>query len=85
MRGKEKTIRPNWCPHKDCKLLAQSQNLICVGKLQKPELHDKGINTHRLCLDTRETKHGIFDLQINQGDAWNLDRLLKLIIKQENP
>lgn len=72
-------IRPDWCNHKDCKMNIQSQNKMCVGKLSRPEKHDEGINTYRLCLDTRETGHGIFDLQLNWGDAWNLIRLLKTI------
>ena len=71
--------RPEWCPHKDCKFGTQSQGLICIGELPKPELHDKWFNTHRFCLNTSETGHGIFDLQINWGDAWNMIRILNTI------
>jgi hypothetical protein len=71
--------RPNWCPHSECIYKANSQNLMCVGQLSEPVLHDEVQNTHRLCIDTRETGHGIFDLQINWTDSWNLIRLLNLI------
>lgn len=72
--------RPKWCPHKDCKFLAQSQEKICVGELLKLEPHGLlGFNSHRFCLDTRETGHGVFDLMVNHGDCWNMIRLLKLI------
>ena len=76
--------KPDWCPHlldSQCILMAQSQNKACIGKLPHPEPHDNDFNDHRLCLDTRETGHGIFDLQINWTDSWNLIRLLKLIKK----
>jgi hypothetical protein len=74
--------RPKWCPHKIiCTCGAKSQELMCIGKLVKPEPHDNDFNTHRLCIDTRETGHGIFDLQINRTDAWNLTRLLTTLIK----
>lgn len=72
--------RPDWCPHKDCIFQTHSQSCMCVGKLQYPTKHDGGWNTHRLCLyvppDTKA-----FDIQLNQGDAWNMMRLLKLIKK----
>lgn len=71
--------KPKWCPHKDCKLLAHSQSMMCVGKLPKSESHNGGINTHRFCLDTRETGHEVFDLRVNHGDCWNMIRLLKLV------
>ena len=71
--------KPDWCPHEDCKFKVQSQSMMCVGELPSPEPHDNDFNTHRLCLDTRETGHGIFDLQLNRGDACNLIRLLKTI------
>ena len=73
--------QPEWCPHKDCILLAHSQSMMCIGKLPKLETHDGGINTHRFCLDTRETGHEIFDLRINRGDSWNMIRLLKLVLE----
>ena len=71
-----KEDRPDWCQHKECLFQIQSQNKMCLGKLNKPEPHDNDFNTHRLCIDTSETGHGIFDLQINWTDAWNLIRLL---------
>lgn len=71
--------RPDWCPHPDCILKAQSQDGMCVGKLLEPSPHNNDFNTHRLCMDTRETGHGIFGLQINWTDSWNLIRLLKLV------
>ncbi len=74
-----KTIKPDWCIHKKCKFLAQSQNKMCVGELPKLEPHGMVFNTHRFCLDTTETGHGIFDLQINWTDAWGMRRLLNLI------
>jgi hypothetical protein len=68
---------PDWCPHKDCKFIRQMQNAMCVGELPKPEPHGNDFNTHRLCLDTRETGHGIFDLQINHTDIYNLKLLFR--------
>ena len=76
--------RPKWCPHVDCIWKVQSQDLMCVGKLPKPETHGSDFNDHRLCIDTRETGHGIFDLQVNWGDCWDLIRLLNTI-KPEPP
>lgn len=75
--------KPDWCLHKDCRIKANSQQKACLGKLPKPEPHDNDFNTHRLCMDTRETGHGIFDLQINWTDSWNLIRLLKLVGTKE--
>jgi len=75
--------KPDWCPHELCIFMAQSQDKMCVGELSHFEPHGNDSNTNRLCLDTRETGHGIFDLQINWTDTWNLIRLLKLI-KEEN-
>lgn len=71
--------RPDWCPHVTCNFLCHSQNKVCIGLLPFKQEHDGDFNTHRLCLDTRETGHGIFDLQINWTDSWNLIRLLKLV------
>jgi hypothetical protein len=68
--------QPEWCPHNDCRFKIQSQDKMCIGKLPEPEPHDNDLNDHRLCLDTRETGHGIFDLQLNWTDAYNLIRLL---------
>lgn len=70
--------KPDWCPYKNCRFLKQSQDKICLGELPMPINHDGIENTHRFCLDTRETGHGIFDLQINKGDAWNMRRILTI-------
>jgi hypothetical protein len=70
---------PDWCKHTDCNCKASCQNLMCVGKLPKPIPHDKNLNTHRLCFDTRGTGHGIIDLQVNWTDCWNLRRILKFV------
>ena len=71
--------RPIWCPHPDCEFIRQTQDLIYSGKLFKPELHDTTPNTHRLCVNTQETNHGVFDLQVNDSDVdtfrWILDGL----------
>jgi len=72
-------VKPDWCPHKDCQVNIQSQNKMCVGKLPKPEPHDNDFNTHRICIDTRETGHGIFDLLVNRTDLWNLKRIIDKI------
>jgi hypothetical protein len=58
----------------------QGQGMICTGVLPEPAPHDEAFNTHRLCLDTRETGHGIFDLQINRTDAWYLKRFMDNIL-----
>lgn len=73
--------RPDWCPHPDCIWKVEAQDKMCVGKLPTPADHGehKAANTHRLCLDTRETGDGIFDLQLNWGDCWNLIRLLNMV------
>lgn len=44
---------------------------MCGGQLPTPADHGeaKGINTHRICIDTRETGHGIFDLQVGTHDV----------------
>lgn len=52
---------------------------MCCGKLPEKQPHGDGWNTHRMCLDTRETGHGIFDLQLNWGDVWNLKRVLDAV------
>ena len=67
--------RPEWCPNKDCEFSKQSQDMICRGKLPESIPHGDGFNTDRICLDTRETGHGIFDLQVNEGDLWNMIRI----------
>ena len=69
--------RPGWCPHKDCIFQKQSQGKMCLGELPAPISHDGIDNTHRYCMDTRETGHGIFDLQINRNDGWNMRRILE--------
>jgi len=68
--------RPMWCPHKDCKFKIHSQEKMCFGELSRKEPHDNDFNTNRLCIDTRETGHGIFDLQVNKTDLWNLKRII---------
>jgi hypothetical protein len=74
--GKVVRYRPDWCPYADCEFLLQFQNMMCVGRLPKPEPHLEGLNTHRFCLDERETEDGVHDLQLNRGDAWLMKRLL---------
>ena len=71
-----KQIRPKWCPHSDCNFKIHSQEAICGGGLTIPEKHDNDFNTHRICIDTRETGHGIFDLLVNKTDLWNLNRVI---------
>ncbi len=68
MSGPSLNVRPDWCPHQDCQFLRAGAGLICGGELPEPEEHNGGENTHRFCLDTRETGHGIFDLQVNGND-----------------
>lgn len=70
---------PEWCPHSDCKILRCLQGKMCIGELSVYVPHNDGFNTHRFCLDERETEHGIHDLQINKTDAWWISRLLKEI------
>ena len=60
--------RPDWCPHQDCVFQRSAAGMACGGELPKPEEHNGGINTDRICMDTRETGHGIFDLQVNDSD-----------------
>ncbi len=64
------TDRPTWCPHADCIILRSSMDSVCGGRLPAPADHGLalGVNTHRVCIDTRETGHGIFDLQVNDND-----------------
>lgn len=63
--------RPDWCPHPDCIFLrVAGQHGTCAGRLPRSEPHGAGRNTHRWCVDTRETGHGIFDLQVNTGDLY---------------
>ena len=78
-----KNVRPEWCPHLDCEHIISTQEMICKGKLLIPEPHDEDTNTHRLCIDTRETGHGIFDLKINKGDIWHLCRILQEVNPKE--
>ena len=68
--------RPQWCPHQECVYQQDIQGSMCKGKLLRPERHDNDFNTHRLCIDNRETGHGIFDLLINHTDAYLLRNLL---------
>ncbi len=71
--------RPSWCPHQECKFLVHYGFKMCCGQLRKPEPHDNDLNTHRFCLDTRETGHGIFDLQVNKGDSYWFKMLFETI------
>jgi len=72
--------RPEWCKHKDCITKRCLQEKMCVGELPEPVKHHNDFNTHRLCIDTRETGHGIFDLRINKSDAYGI-KLLTDIVK----
>ncbi len=81
--GNWKNKRPNWCPHQDCIFKMSSQNLICTGKLPKPESHGIDENTHRQCLDERGFNKGIHDLQINKTDAWIFKRHMDLVINDK--
>ena len=55
---------------------------MCVGELPKPETHDNDFNTHRICIDTRETGHGVFNLQINKSDAYGIRLLTDILINE---
>ena len=74
-----KKIRPEWCPHKDCEYLRQSQDKTCVGRLPKPVPHGKGSNTHRWCLEGAADDGGVFDLQIHTGDIFAFNVLFEKI------
>lgn len=63
--------RPEWCPHGDCQFVLNTQELACVGRLPKPIDHDGVPNDGRFCIKAGD----VFDLQVNQGDLWNLRRL----------
>lgn len=79
-----KNERPDWCPCPDCIFKMNSQNLICTGKLPKPEPHGDDENTHRFCLNEREFGKGIHDLQINRTDAWMFKRHMDIVMNDEN-
>lgn len=74
----DKDCKPDWCGHFDCQHIASSQNMICKGKLPQPVFHGCDFNIYRFCMDTRETGHGILDLQINKTDIWNICRILQI-------
>ena len=75
---------PEWCPHENsCIFKVLRQNKICGGHLPEPEAHDDDFNKKRLCIDTRETEHGIFDLQINHTDIYVLISVLNFIDKEQ--
>ena len=61
-------IRPDWCMRKECIFLKNGQAAICGGELPDPIDHDGILNTHRICIDTREDSGEIFDLQVNDND-----------------
>ena len=74
--------RPVWCPHPACKYVVSFQEKMCAGELTEPEPHGNDYNTHRMCIDTRETGHGIFDLQINSTDKYYFVRLFASMFKE---
>jgi len=67
--------RPEWCPHPTCQFVLNTQELACVGRLPEPVDHDGTPNDGRLCIFAG----GVFDLQVNRGDLWNLSRLFKAL------
>lgn len=69
--------RPDWCLHSDCEYVASAQAMICKGKLTKPMPHGESFNTHRFCLNTKETRQRVFDLQINKTDIYQICRILQ--------
>lgn len=73
--------RPDWCPHRDCGFLCSSQELVCVGRLPKPDPHGDLMNTHRMCIHgAKDDGEWTFDLKVHNGDAWNLRRMLNVIM-----
>jgi hypothetical protein len=79
---KRTDIRPEWCPHKRCKINRTFQNKMCIGILSKPIKHGKGYNNYRLCLRGVLPANAIFDLQINDTDIWWFKLLFNSV--QEN-
>ena len=69
---------PLTCDEAKCDHI-KDQDEMCIGKLPERIKHDEDWNTHRLCINTTETGHGIFDLQINWTDCWTLIRLLNRV------
>jgi hypothetical protein len=74
--------RPDWCPHKDCIFKRISQDLVCGGRLPKPQPHDPGgppANYYHFCLRDGLPGDDIFDLQVNDNDLqmfrWIFDAL----------
>jgi len=73
--------RPEWCPHTDCIFRAQTQDVCCVGLLPQPDPHDGDFNTHRLCLHgAKDDGEWTFDLKVNRSDAYNIKRMLEVIM-----
>ena len=72
-----KQERPTWCHHKDCIFLRRAMDSFCGGKLPVPIKHNKGLNTHRFCLN--EEVFGITDYMVNDNDLqwirWIFDAL----------
>ncbi len=68
--GENLNTRPDWCPHQDCIFKRSGAGAMCGGELPIPADHGevKAVNTHRICMDTRDTGDGIFDLQVNGTD-----------------
>ncbi len=69
------SARPDWCPHADCAFVLATQDVLCVGRLPEPVLHDGFPNDGRICLKPFGDSE-VYDFQINSGDAWNIKRLL---------
>lgn len=68
--------RPDWCPHKDCQFVLNTQDAACVGRLPAPADHGahKGINDGRFCM--RDLDSGeVYDFQVHKGDLLGLKRL----------
>lgn len=76
-------IRPNWCPHPNCKFVIKTQEAACIGILPEPEDHDGIQNTHRLCMRNQADADAgqPIEWKINRGDAWNLKRILEAAFK----
>lgn len=71
MRWKQE--RPEWCPHKDCQFLRQSQGNMCGGKLLLPQTHppitNVPCNTNRFCMNA---DGDVIDFQVHHEDLEGL-------------
>lgn len=63
-------MRPDWCPHKDCRFKRRAQDAMCCGHLPELAPHEGGFNIYRLCLNKADKDGGVFDLQINKTDIY---------------